>query len=135
MKKKDRRKGGPKKAGAERRARKDRRHSTRVVVDIAADYVCEGMSLYSYITDLSSVGIFLRSNNPYPAGTRLKLRFALPGERTPFDLEGLVRWVSPFYFGTLEAREPGMGVEIVDATPEQRRKLEVMVGKLSDATR
>jgi uncharacterized protein (TIGR02266 family) len=130
MKKRDRRKGGARKPGVERRG-KERRGSTRVVVDIAADYVCEGMSLYSYITDLSSVGIFLRSNNPYPAGTHIKLRFALPGERVPFDLEGLVRWVSPFYFGTLEAREPGMGVEIVDATSEQKRKLEAMVSKLS----
>lgn len=102
-----------------------------MVVDIAADYVCEGMSLYSYITDLSSVGIFLRSNNPYPVGTRLKLRFALPGERAPLEMEGEVRWVSPFYFGTVEAREPGMGVAIVDATPEQRRKLETMVSKLA----
>jgi uncharacterized protein (TIGR02266 family) len=131
MKKKDRRKGGPKKAGLDRRTPKERRHSTRVVVDIAADYICEGMALYSYITDLSSVGIFLRSNNPYPAGTRLKLRFSLPGERSAFDFEGEVRWVSPFYFGALEAREPGMGVEIVDATPEQRRRLDAMVSKLS----
>jgi type IV pilus assembly protein PilZ len=129
--KRDRRKDRQKVAVDRRRS--ERRRWARVVVDTPADYVCEGMALYSYITDLSALGIFLRSNNPYPAGTRLTLRFSLPGERSAFELDGVVRWVSPFYFGALEAREPGMGVEIVDASPEQRRKLELLVKKLGSA--
>jgi type IV pilus assembly protein PilZ len=105
----------------------DRRREQRVVVDLQVDFRADDMFIYSYITDLSTLGIFLRSNAPFPVGTKLTVRFTPPGEQESLELEGEVRWVSPFRVGALEAREPGMGVQFTDPPEELKEKLKSLV--------
>jgi uncharacterized protein (TIGR02266 family) len=116
----------------ERRNRQDRRHATRVPVDIEVDYQCEGTYLFSFITDLGALGVFLRTNNPYVVGTRLNVSFKPPGEALELQVAGEVRWISPFRSGGFQTpAEPGMGVAFVDLTDEQRARLLALVERVA----
>ena len=107
---------------ADRRRAADRRVHTRVLVDIEVDYKCEDTFLFAYITDISAMGIFIRTNAPEPPGTRLNLRFTPPGGGQ-LNLEGRVMWVNPFRPGSYDNLNPGMGIQFVDLTPQQREHI------------
>jgi len=111
---------------AERRQASDRREHERVLVDIEVDYQCEDTFLFAYITDISAMGIFIRTNAPEPPGTRLNLRFTPPGG-TQLNLEARVMWVNPFRPGSYDNINPGMGVQFVDLTPPQRAQITNLV--------
>jgi type IV pilus assembly protein PilZ len=106
---------------AERRGA-DRREYARVLVDIEVDYKCEDTFLFAYITDISAMGIFIRTNAPEPPGTRLNLRFTPPGS-AQINLEGRVMWVNPFRPGSYDNINPGMGIQFLDLTTMQREQL------------
>ena len=91
----------------------DRRRSPRVLVDLEVDYACEDTFLFAYITDMSALGIFVRTNSPEPEGTELHLRFTLPGEKEPLAVEGRVVWINPYRPGDVNNLNPGMGVKFV----------------------
>ena len=105
-----------------RRPGVDRRVHTRVPVDIEVDYKSADNFLFAYITDISAMGIFIRTNAPEPPGTRLNLQFTPPGGQ-PLNLEGRVTWVNPFRPGSYDNINPGMGVQFVDLTVQQREEI------------
>lgn len=86
------------------------------------DSVFPGNFLFSYLTDISVLGIFLRSEDPLAVGTKMRLRFR--GEGDPFELSGEVMWVNPW---REDAPNPGMGVRFVDVSPESRERLVALV--------
>jgi type IV pilus assembly protein PilZ len=102
---------------------RDRRQFERVLVDLEVDYKCEDTFLFAYITDISAMGIFVRTNNPEPPGTRLNLRFSPPGVQGGFECEGVVIWINPYRPGDRENLNPGMGIQFVDLTAGQRERL------------
>jgi type IV pilus assembly protein PilZ len=99
----------------------ERRTSERVPVSWAVDFQNGETFLYSYIQNISSMGIFIWSKEPLPVGSQLVLRFAPPGEE-PFDLSGEVAWINPFHEDG-ENLNPGMGVRFVALEPEMRERL------------
>lgn len=103
----------------------DRRVHERVLVDLEVDYRADETFLFAYITDISEMGIFIQTNRPEPEGTRLNLCFRLPEELggTKMELEGEVIWVNHERPGDTDGRNPGMGVQFVDLTPQQRQDL------------
>ena len=105
-----------------RRTGADRRVHTRVMVDIEVDYKSADNFLFAYITDISAMGIFIRTNAPEPPGTKLNLSFA-PAGGPRLNLEGRVMWVNPFRPGSYDNINPGMGVQFVDLTPQQREQI------------
>ena len=68
------------------------------------------------------MGIFIRTNAPEPPGTRLNLSFAPPGGPR-LNLEGRVMWVNPYPPRQLRQHQPGMGVQFVDLSAEQREQI------------
>jgi type IV pilus assembly protein PilZ len=128
--KKDRR-AAQREVSDDRRRGADRRRSQRILVDLEVDYQCEDTFLFAYITDLSALGIFIRTNNPEPAGQHLNLRFKLPGEDKPLELEGEVIWINPFRPGHFDNINPGMGVRFIDLTPETKQHLVRLVRKIA----
>lgn len=102
---------------------RDRRRFERVLVDVEVDYGHDDTFLFAYITDISAMGIFIRTNNPEPAGTRMNLRFTPPGLDEPLELEGLVIWVNPYRPGDRDNLNPGMGVQFVDLEDWQLARL------------
>jgi type IV pilus assembly protein PilZ len=99
----------------------DRRTHERVLVDIEVDYKADDTFLFAYITDISAMGIFVRTNNPEREGTRLNLCFRVPPELggQMIEVEGEVIWINPFRPDDA-ARQPGMGIQFVDLTARQR---------------
>ena len=100
----------------------DRRIHTRVTVDIEVDYKSADNFLFAYITDISAMGIFIRTNAPEPPGTKLNLSFA-PTGGPRLNLEGRVMWVNPYRPGSYDKINPGMGVQFIDLSPEQREQI------------
>lgn len=100
---------------------RERRSYERVPVSWSVDYQSGETFLYSYITNISAMGIFIYSVDPLPVGSQLALRFAPPGEE-PFELMGEVAWINPYREGG-ENLNPGMGVRFVDLEPAMRERL------------
>jgi uncharacterized protein (TIGR02266 family) len=105
----------------ERRSGADRRQHERVLVDWAVDYRASDTFLFAYISDISAMGIFVRTPKPEPAGTRLNLRFSPPGGPL-IELEAQVIWINPPRDDG-ENRQPGMGLQFVDLSPTQREQV------------
>ena len=100
----------------------ERRGTPRVLVHLEVDCASEDNYLFAYITDISAMGIFIRTNAPEPPGTRLNLQFTPPGGQR-LNLEGRVMWVNPFRPGSYDNINPGMGVQFVDLTVQQREEI------------
>lgn len=103
----------------------ERRSYTRVPLTIAVDYASGDTFLFSSIRNISEMGIFIRSDNPLPIGTQLKLRFALPSSAA-MHLAGEVVWINPLRDDG-EDLNPGMGVRFLELTPEGRERLVELV--------
>jgi type IV pilus assembly protein PilZ len=104
---------------------RERRSFERIPVAWAVDYASGDTFLYSYITNISAMGIFIYSKAPLPIGSKIGLRFAPPGEE-PFELEGQVAWVNPWHEGG-ENLNPGMGVRFVNLEMPMRERLVALV--------
>ncbi len=109
----DRESGAPK-TGAERRVHA--RFDTQIHVD------CRNGEnfLFAYITNISEMGIFIRTDQPSEIGTELDLQFSHDG--IELDIRGEVVWVNPIRPGG-ENLNPGMGVRFLDLTPELRESV------------
>jgi type IV pilus assembly protein PilZ len=101
----------------------ERRRSGRYPVTWSVDCETEDTFLYASITNISEMGIFVRTDNPLPVGTRLILRFAAaPDAAEAFVLEGVVQWINPIKpLG--ENINPGMGIHFEALKPEDRERL------------
>lgn len=125
MRTKDRRRGANP-VPEDRRSARDRREHERVLVNLEVDYRGADTFLFAYITDLSAMGIFIQTTTPEPPGTPLNLRFRPPGG-PQLDVEGRVIWVNPPRPGRDDSRNPGMGVQFTDLTPQQREQVMQLV--------
>src|SRR5580658_11069080 len=101
--------------------RDERRSHDRFPVEWAVDCVAEDTFLYASITNISAMGIFVRTTDPLAIGTRLVLSFAPPGHE-PFKLEGVVAWVNKVRPGG-DNPNPGMGMKFIDLALEDRERL------------
>ncbi len=103
----------------------DRREHQRYDVSVAVDYASGDTFLFAYLTNISEMGIFIRSDTPLPIGTHLELRFTPDGQE-PIELGGEVTWVNPYRpFG--DNLNPGMGVSFKRLTPELRERIVALV--------
>lgn len=103
----------------------ERRRHERYDTSISVDYSSGETFLFSYIQNISEMGIFIRCDAPLPIGTVLELRFAPDGQE-PIELAGEVTWVNPYRpFG--ENLNPGMGVRFDDLSPEMRERVVALV--------
>ena len=100
----------------------DRRIYERIDVEWSVDCETEQTFLYASITNISEMGIFVTTHEPLEVGTRLTLRFALPGEQSPFILLGQVQWVNPIRMLS-DNPNPGMGIRFVDLSSENRERI------------
>lgn len=96
-----------------------RRAEERVEVFWAVDCRSEETFLYAYITNVSALGLFVRTDRPLPVGTRMRLGFS-PAGGGAFELAGEVAWVNA---DVLHSTNPGMGVRFVGLLPDDRERL------------
>jgi len=104
---------------------RERRQYERYETSISVDYSSGDTFLFSYIQNISEMGIFIRSDDPFPVGTVLRLSFTPDGQE-PIELDGEVTWINPYRpFG--DNLNPGMGVRFNDITPELRERIVELV--------
>lgn len=104
---------------------KERRQSTRIPIQMWVEEVGENSLYFQRAVNLSSTGLFLGKTVPHIPGTRVKLKFTLPGEKDPIQLEGeIVR-------GEDYGDRMGMGVHFLTIPKDVQQKLERFV-KLRD---
>ncbi len=104
----------------------NRRRVPRVPTRIEVNYASESTFLFAYITDISSLGIFVETPQIHAEGTSLTLRFAAPLEQgAAFDLRGLVRWTSE------QDGHQGMGIEFVELDEATRERLHALVNAVA----
>lgn len=100
----------------------DKRSAERVEVSWAVDCDADDTFLFAYITNISEMGIFVRTEEPLTVGTIVKLRFAPRSSDEPFVMLGRVQWLNRVSaFG--ENLNPGMGIMFIDLQREERERL------------
>jgi type IV pilus assembly protein PilZ len=99
----------------------ERRTFDRYDVEWAVDCVASDTFLYASITNISEMGIFVRTTDPLRVGTKLRLKFAPPGSES-FELEGAVAWINRIREDG-DNPNPGMGVRFVNLQPEERERI------------
>jgi uncharacterized protein (TIGR02266 family) len=124
MAKKDRRQGRPDprddRKAVERR-KGDRRSGTRVSVSIWVEEK-KGEDLYfQQAGNLSVGGVFFERTIPHPIGTRVKLKFELPGKEGVIETSGEVVSTP----GSSEGL--GAGVKFVNLDPVEKRLIEEFI--------
>jgi type IV pilus assembly protein PilZ len=101
--------------------RDERRSHDRFDVEWAVDCIADDTFLYAAITNISAMGIFVKTTDPLTLGTRLMLTFEPPGYE-PFKLEAEVAWINPVRANG-DNPNPGMGVRFINLRPEDRERL------------
>lgn len=96
-----------------------------MLVHLEVDYSHEDTYLFAYIRDISATGLFVRTNEPEPPGTRMNVRFTPPdGDPSGhLELEAEVIWVNKFRPGDSSNIHPGMGVRFVELSGDDRERL------------
>ena len=103
----------------------ERRRQTRVATTISVSYGVKSTFLFSYMTNISEMGIFIQTEEPHEVGSPLQVRFEAPAEG-PFDLEGIVAWINPMR-DSGDNLNPGMGIRFTNLQPEDRERLVALV--------
>ena len=99
---------------------RDRRLSDRFEVTWAVDCETDDTFLYASITNISAMGIFVRTVDPLEIGTRVTLRFSPPSAPEGFVLRGDVQWVNR---DIANSPNPGMGIRFSGLTLEDRERI------------
>jgi len=101
---------------------RDRRSMERIDVMWSVDCETDETFLYAAITNISAMGIFVRTTEPLPVGMRVTLRFAPPHHHEPFVLTGIVQWVNAFR-PQWDNPNPGMGIRFSNLSLADRERI------------
>jgi uncharacterized protein (TIGR02266 family) len=110
----------------------ERRKEKRAVVELEVRYSSQESFAVEWITNISKGGLFIKSENPLPPGTPLKITFSVPGKDIPVQLEGVVRWSAP---PSSPSVVPGMGIEIVKIDERSKKILDSFVDEILSSSR
>lgn len=116
--------GGNERRADERRAGQDRRVFVRVGIDLWMEEVRGDEVYFRRSCDLSEGGVFFDQSIPHAVGTKVTLRFALPGTEVNLEVRGEV--VSALR----EKGGLGMGVKFTALSTENRQALRQYVSDL-----
>jgi uncharacterized protein (TIGR02266 family) len=87
----------------------------RMPLEVRVRFVGDDNFYTGFSRNISQGGLFIATRDTLPVGTRIGLRFSLPGDTTLFNIDAEVRWVTNL---ADEAMVPGMGVHFVDLPAE-----------------
>ncbi len=101
----------------------ERRIFPRHDVKLDVNYRHGDTYLFSRSENLSELGIFLFSDDPFEKGTRIELVFRPPDGGDPIEVEGEVVWIENEGHG----KKPGMGIRFLDPTPKIRTRIKSLI--------
>lgn len=93
-------------------------------VDINLEFDSLGNVLSEYLSNVSRTGAFIRTRDPWPVGTRLRLRFTVLAD-DPEILEGSAEVVR------VSEQPPGIGVAFLELTEGSKALIDRMVARRS----
>jgi len=96
----------------------NRRGSPRVVLGIPAQYRFGNTIAAALTLNLSHGGIAIRTTSPLEGGSKIKVRFRMPGSKKDVDVEGRVAWSD---------RRVGMGVQFEKVDPASQTIIDEFV--------
>ncbi|MCG3172900.1 MAG: hypothetical protein GMKNLPBB_01071 [Myxococcota bacterium] len=94
----------------------DKRKFSRVEVHMKVELRTTYVYASASVLNLSTGGVFIKTGKPLPVGSELDLAMHFPNLETPIQISGVVRWVR----SGAELDQSGMGVELMNITPEVR---------------
>jgi uncharacterized protein (TIGR02266 family) len=86
----------------------NRRSSPRVILGIPIQYRFGNTIAAALTLNLSRGGIAIRTTSPLESGSKIKVRFRMPGSKRDIDAEGRVAWSD---------RRVGMGIQFARVDP------------------
>src|SRR5947199_2030823 len=96
----------------------NRRSSPRVVLGIPIQYRFGNTIAAALTLNLSHGGIAIRTTSPLEAGTKIKIRFRMPGSKRDIDAQGHVAWSD---------RRVGMGIQFEQVDPAHQAVIDNFV--------
>jgi uncharacterized protein (TIGR02266 family) len=96
----------------------NRRSSPRVVLGIPIQYRFGNTIAAALTLNLSHGGIAIRTTSPLDGGSKIKVRFRMPGSKKDIDAEGRVAWSD---------RRVGMGVQFEKVDPANQTLIDNFV--------
>src|SRR5262247_1259394 len=96
----------------------NRRGSPRVVLGIPAQYRFGNTIAAALTLNLSHGGIAIRTTSPLEGGSKIKVRFRMPGSKKDIDIEGKVAWSD---------RRVGMGIQFEKVEPASQAVIDDFV--------
>jgi len=96
----------------------NRRGSPRVVLGIPIQYRFGNTIAAALTLNLSHGGIAIRTTSPLEGGSKIKVRFRMPGSKRDIDAEGHVAWSD---------RRAGMGVQFEKVDPAHQTLIDNFV--------
>ena len=109
----------------------DKRTSPRASTNIEIMFKETGSFIRSYMLNVSNGGLFIKTDNPLPLESEVKLKVILPDDTEIMEIQGQVVWVNP---PTARNSFPvGMGIQFMDLMPEHKMKIEEFVQKYHKA--
>jgi len=115
---------GSGKADEEKEGR-DRRNNTRVESRFLVEYETVEDFLIDYTSNMSIGGLFIRTREPLPVGTRFKMRFRVEGHLDPVEVMGQVCWIQQV--GGPGPLQPGMGVQFTEMAEQDLTRIQAML--------
>jgi uncharacterized protein (TIGR02266 family) len=96
----------------------NRRGSPRVVLGNPINYRFNNTIAAALTLNISRGGIAIRTTSPLESGTRVRVRFRLPGSKHEIDAEGRVAWSD---------RRVGMGLQFEKVVPADQSAIDEFV--------
>jgi len=104
----------------------ERRRSPRSPLVVRVAYSTVDALFTEFTRNINEGGLFIETETPPPAETRVALQFQLPGCDEPIRARGRVAWTRP-----ASADGPaGMGVEFEHLDADARRHIDALVRRL-----
>jgi len=106
----------------QRRTDADRRTELRVAIDLWMEEVRGDEVYFRRSCNLSEGGVLFEQSIPYPVGTKVQLRFTLPGDTEPFATTAEV--VNAKVVSAAQEKDGlGMGIKFLDLTSAARTRI------------
>ncbi len=101
----------------------ERRVMPRVDTSLEISFKTSGVSGHSYMLNLSSGGIFIKTDTPLPIDAELQLSIQLPDDTETMRIRGKVVWTKEQSL----AFPAGMGVKFIDLPAAYEKRIKLFV--------
>ncbi|MCB0482856.1 MAG: PilZ domain-containing protein [Flavobacteriales bacterium] len=105
----------------------------RVDIEIDVDLSSYGPYALSKLENVSIGGAFVKSDTLHPVGTKLKLKFKLPGDKTPIEAEGEVMWTYKQRGASL-MNNSGLGVKFTQIMQSDRDRIRTFIKAMTGSS-